>query len=741
MRERVLKKITFVVVFTCIFTTLIFAQKNVTSLQDLEKNKEKIYSKRDNVLYYLDSGMLAYYENDFSGAIERLSKAEQFIDDYYTKSVTQNMAAFLTNDTAIEYPGEDYEDIYINLIKTIAYYKAGKWEEGFHELNAYRRKTNLLKQKYQNDINRVKEYAKISDNANVNLNFYDSALAEYLYLLYYRNIKDYNQMQYSERMLKEIFNNSSEIYDFSYPKSVSKEMNVKSTDTYINFLIFSGVSAQKIEKKEIYSNELVLSLPELYIPQSKINLITAKLVNTQNNKTYEIPLEQIENIGNIEKDVFKSRSKLIYYKSVARSITKAGTTLGTGIAGDILSDSDNTAVSIIGGILSATSSQQNEFNNASEHADLRHSKYLPGRADIGGIAVEPGSYMVEIRYYNLENGKVIYTQKLQNIEAKKGKLNLVSSSSTMDEFKQTDFKNNTVSSEPDNYDKFYFDLGTEPEASASRTFALFQYNWSDTYSSSIKGIYSTATETEDSYEGYGNATVVNKHKEAEVDLLPFIYNYKLQNQTKLSFSIGASYQYIIDTTFAGMFDVNGIMLDPGDEGKYFTMENEKKAHIIAPRVGVSGKLPLHKYFTLNCDLYVNPVYLFILDQNMRYHSNQTTNKFDYGGTNNLTRLSFPYIDLKIYADCFNFARIVTQVSYQRLNFQQMDWASDYNSLIGYDDVQNITNFRVGLELLAGNIKRARVKGGIYYQNEWNTSSYTGQTTHKNKLIISIGTER
>ena len=83
---------------------------------------------------------------------------------------------------------------------------------------------------------------------------------------------------------------------------------------YINFLIFSGASAQKIEKKEIYSNELVLSLPELYIPQSKINLITVKLVNTQNNKTYEIPLEQIENIGNIEKDVFKSRSKLIYYK-------------------------------------------------------------------------------------------------------------------------------------------------------------------------------------------------------------------------------------------------------------------------------------------------------------------------------------------------------------------------------------------------------------------------------------------
>ena len=74
-----MKKITFAFLFTCIFTTFIFAEKNVTSLQELEKNKDQIYSKKDNVLYYLDSGMLAYYEDDFSGAIERLSKAEQSV--------------------------------------------------------------------------------------------------------------------------------------------------------------------------------------------------------------------------------------------------------------------------------------------------------------------------------------------------------------------------------------------------------------------------------------------------------------------------------------------------------------------------------------------------------------------------------------------------------------------------------------------------------------------------------------
>ena len=722
------------------FVALCFAE-NITTSKELENKKDKLYTKRDNVLYYLDSGMLSYYEDDYMGAIDKLSKAEQYISDYYTKSITQNIAGFLTNDTAIEYPGEDYEDIYINLIKTIAYYKAGKWEEGFHELNAYRTKTNKLKQKHQADIERAKDLAKISDEPPVNVNFYDSALAEYLFLLYYRTLRDTNLVNYSERMIKDIFRNSPDIYDFNIPTTINKETSVKSSDTYVNFVILSGTSAQKIEKKEIYSNELVLSLPELYIPQSEINLISVILTEKNTNKVYELTLEKIEDIGNIEKDIFKTRSKLIYYKSVARSITKAGGTLGTGIAGDVLSDSDNAGLSIVGGLLTAASSKQRDFNESTERADLRHSKYLPGRVDVGGLNVEPGKYSIEIRYYNLAKGKIIYTQTLNDVDVKKGKLNLVSASSTLNELKKQKSSATTISSEPKDFDKFYFDLGTEPEASASTTFGLFQYNWNKQYSSSIKGKYITSTETDDKMEGYGNATVVDKHKEVEIDLLPFIYNCLIDNKKQLSFSAGASYQYMIDTTFAGMFDVNGIMLDPGDEGKYFTMNNEKKAHIIALRVGVTGKLSVHKNFVLNCDLYINPVYLLILDQDMKYHSDQTTNKFDYGGTNSVSRVSSPYVDFKFYADCFNFSRLVTQLTYQRLDFQQMNWASDFNSLTGYDDVQNITNFRIGIELLAGKVSRARVKGGVYYQNEWNVSSYTGKTEHKDKWIICIGTER
>ena len=43
----------------CVFTfvTLCFAE-NITTSKELESKKDKLYTNRDNVLYYLDSGML-----------------------------------------------------------------------------------------------------------------------------------------------------------------------------------------------------------------------------------------------------------------------------------------------------------------------------------------------------------------------------------------------------------------------------------------------------------------------------------------------------------------------------------------------------------------------------------------------------------------------------------------------------------------------------------------------------------
>ena len=276
----------------------------------------------------------------------------------------------------------------------------------------------------------------------------------------------------------------------------------------------------------------------------------------------------------------------------------------------------------------------------------------------------------------------------------------------------------SVEKNSDEYEKFIFDLGTEPGDSASTTYGMFQYNWNVKFGSAIRLKYSNFSEMLDDIEGYTNATLVNKSKEFDFDVLPFIYK-----KNNFNIGLGFSYQFINEKSFAGMFDTNGYMLNPEDIGKYFTMENKKIAHILAPRIDFNTRTPVSKIFIFNFDVCLNPFYFMNLEQSMNYHSDHTVSTFDYSGNNNVTRWSSPYINLKISADLFNFVRIVSQLSYQNLTFQQMDWASDFESLIGYDDNQKITNLRFGLDFLVGNKLKSRAKGGIYYENNWNYSSY------------------
>lgn len=732
-----------VIVAIIVLASNLFAAEIVKNSSELEKKSGELYSEKDKVLYNLDSGMLNYYEGNYSVAIEKLTEAENLIYDYYTKSISQNAAAFVTNDSVIEYPGEDYEDIYTNLFKAISYYKAGKWEEGFHEVNAYQRKAGAVALRHNDELLMARQAAKVGQLSDVNVSFHDSALGEYLFLLYYRSIFDENQVQYSARMLKDVFTTSSDIYNFSVPFTIDDEVTTKKSDARLNFVIFSGKSPIKVENTEYYSNELILSLPELEIEKPKVRFITVEATNKNTGKKYTQNLEQIEDFGNICTDVFKSRSKVIYYKSLARAMTKAGTTAGSKIAGEVLSDSDNTALSLLGNALSVASIANENATNETEHADLRHSNYFPGRADVGGLTVEPGMYDVKVSYFGSKDGKILYEEKVSNVNVSAGKMNLVSTSSTLKEIQDSPSPSTsagkiTVADAVDR-DKILFDIGTEPEASASSTFAFLQYNRNENFGSNIKFIYSTATETESEIAGYTNGTLIQKNNEFELDLLPVVF-YFGENK-KFNLSVGVSYQYIYEKVFAGMFDTNGLMLDSIDKGKYFTMDNERSAHIFAPRVGFSSNIPLLESLNLNFQFYANPIYFLNLTQNMKYHSDQTVYSFNYYGDNSVSKWSSPYIDARVALDCSNYVRFVTQLSYQRLDFQQMDWAEDFESLVGYDDVQSITKFRFGLELLAGSKKKARVRGGIYYQGEWSNSSYMNETTMKNKFIISIGSER
>ena len=119
------RKTIFVILGLFIIDNL-FAKNIETSSLDLETKKNQIYSKNDDVLFNIDCGMIKFYEGNNTGAIEKLQIAEDGIFENYTKSISQYTESGFVNDLVIDYAGEDYEDMYINLFKSLAYVNLGK---------------------------------------------------------------------------------------------------------------------------------------------------------------------------------------------------------------------------------------------------------------------------------------------------------------------------------------------------------------------------------------------------------------------------------------------------------------------------------------------------------------------------------------------------------------------------------------------------------------------------------------
>jgi len=165
-------------------------------------------------------GMLYHYCGDYEQSNEFLTEAEHAIEDLYTKSVGKATASLLLNDNALDYFGEDYEDIYLNIFKALNYLHMNKQEDAFVEIRRVNNKLNVLEDKYEeiakqyNESKDKKKEFKIGDNK-----FHNSALARYLSMLIYQADGKYDDAMIDLAEIKEAFELQPIVYDFYSTRS------------------------------------------------------------------------------------------------------------------------------------------------------------------------------------------------------------------------------------------------------------------------------------------------------------------------------------------------------------------------------------------------------------------------------------------------------------------------------------------------------------------------------------------
>ena len=415
----------------------------------IESYKNVSYKEKDRVLYYLDVGMLYHWNGEYEKSNAALSEAERGIEELYTKSISRGIASGVLNDNALDYAGEDYEDIYLNVFKGLNYIALGDAEAALVEIRRVHLKLNMLEDKYRQQIEEYNASEEAEGNiVPRNSRFHNDALARYLGLLLYRFENSFDDARIEGEKIAKAFAEQKKLYNFSPPDIPTLEMT--EGEVSLSVMAFSGISPRKTAKtlylttipnaivitmtnqSEDYVKEVVgfniLPMPgvkggyhfKFQYPQMKLmGSDVSRVLLRLGEKAIEVPL--LEKMENISQEIFLIKQPLIVGKAILRTVAK-GIVKETGKQAMKDQMSGSAGGQIFGLLLGVAA---DVAVDATENADLRISQYFPAKAHAVDLSLPPGEYPVTVEYYAGNTLLFRDNRGIMNIQS--GRFNLVES--------------------------------------------------------------------------------------------------------------------------------------------------------------------------------------------------------------------------------------------------------------------------------------------------------------------------
>ncbi len=417
------------------------SQENFTqALKKIEEaKKQALYRYKDRLLYYLDLGITYFYEGDYQRSNHFFEKADQAMEELFTRSISQAAMSFFLNDLTMDYYGEIHENLYVNVFKAINYIKLNQFDDAFVEIKRVDIKLRELEDKYRILVEKYNQ----ADTTDIEFKyqapqFYNDVLAHYLSYLIYRAEQSFDDCQIELNKINEAFQLESDVYYFAKPSFLQKPL-LDPDKTYLSVLGFIGKAPKKIAVGGLittYNGYLGISdlsvpiaLPRIPFPgieegyhfkfafpvmvngKTKIERIKITIDEQETGQ-----LELLEDMGKVALKTFQSKQKIIYLKTLVRTVTKGLLAAkgkkklrkklkADGFLGMLLDASVDLAV------------------DATEQPDLRIWKTLPKECHAAEFEVTPGHHKVFIECYGHQND-LLY-QKQFEINAAPEKLNLI----------------------------------------------------------------------------------------------------------------------------------------------------------------------------------------------------------------------------------------------------------------------------------------------------------------------------
>ncbi len=152
---------------------------------------ENEYGSKSRVLYGMDRGMTLHLAGEYQQSNQVLEVADEEVEKLYTRTVRTETLGFMTNDNALPYEGDPYEQIMINVVKALNYAMLGLWQDALVEARRIDHRLNVL-----ND--RVKDKG----------DYREDGFARYLSGILYESTGDINNAFIAYRKAHETFDST-----------------------------------------------------------------------------------------------------------------------------------------------------------------------------------------------------------------------------------------------------------------------------------------------------------------------------------------------------------------------------------------------------------------------------------------------------------------------------------------------------------------------------------------------------
>ena len=398
------------------------ASGNCPGSVQLVNSSKEIYGSKALLLHMLDSGMIHFQCNSPKEAISFFQNADELAQQLWTKSISKEAAAFITNDLILPYRGEDFERALISLFSAFSYIKLGEYDDAMADC----RRLDTILSEYNSKYEKKNVYKEDALGRYISgiLSEVDKEYSE-AYIYYYESYKAFKNYAASygtapplclmEDLLRVsvLADKESEARSIMPFDLTVKPMKHNSTKKLGKIVLvhLNGQAPVKIENKFSVltpTGPLSIAFPN-YI-SSPPPCHSSKLILKSSCNTYEQEAVLFEDINQIAIKDLADRKFRITAKAIARAIAKQA----------VVQTSSNEMEKQYGAMAGLmTKIAGNVAASVLEKADTRSWRTLPGEIYIARVFVQAGQYQISVE--NCSGGQ----KSLESIDIKAGETKFI----------------------------------------------------------------------------------------------------------------------------------------------------------------------------------------------------------------------------------------------------------------------------------------------------------------------------